>query len=284
MLSVAKTGGDFQALGAQHWAFFAEGGASLLVTFENVTALRESEDKLPEHYDLARSHGWSLLTILCEGETWWRDPAVFTYFDRLSEAGFLEAFDHVVLFGAGLAGYAAAAYSLAAPGAELVLVAPRATGDPHRTGWDTRQRGARRIDFDGPYSYAPEMAESAARVWLIHDPQNPLDAMHAALFLRPWVVPLHAPNTGETTEDVLREILALERILEAAMNGRLSPELFAQLWRGRRSNAAYLRSILAHARLTGHPKREAKICRSVTSRLNSPRFALRLAELTGEGQ
>jgi hypothetical protein len=46
----------------------------------------------------------------------------------------------------------------------------------------------------------------------------------------------------------------------------------------------YLRSILAEARLTGHPKREAMICRSVTARLNAPRFARRLAELTGEGQ
>lgn len=283
MLSVAEAGGDFQALGSSHWAFFAEAGPRLLVTFETIEALQESEDRLPEHFELARARGWSLMTILCEGETWWRDPGVFTYFDRLSDAGFLEAFDQVVLYGAGQAGYAAAAFSVAAPGAELVLVAPRATGDPQRTGWDTRQRSARRIDFDGPYSYAPDLAESASRVWLIHDPLNPADAMHAALFLHPWVVALHCPHTGETTEDVLREIQALDPILEAAMECRMTFDLFAQLWRGRRTNADYLRAILAHARLTGHPRREAKICRSVTSRLNSPRFARRLAELRGEG-
>ena len=41
-------------------------------------------------------------------------------------------------------------------------------------------------------------------------------------------------------------------------------------------------AVLAAARLSGHPQREIKICRSVTSRLNAPRFARRLEELTGE--
>jgi hypothetical protein len=76
----------------------------------------------------------------------------------------------------------------------------------------------------------------------------------------------------------------LDRILEAAMEGRLSPAFFTWLWRGRRSNGSYLRAILAQARLSGHRKREIMICRSVTTRLNAPRFARRLAELTGDSQ
>jgi hypothetical protein len=62
----------------------------------------------------------------------------------------------------------------------------------------------------------------------------------------------------------------------------MSADRFSWLWRGRRSNSSYLGAILAAARLSGHPKREVKICRSVTSRLRAPRFARRLAELTGE--
>jgi hypothetical protein len=68
------------------------------------------------------------------------------------------------------------------------------------------------------------------------------------------------------------------------MDGKFSSAYFAWLWRGRRSNGSYLRAILAAARLAGHSKREIMICRSVTARLNAPRFARRLAELTGEGQ
>jgi hypothetical protein len=76
----------------------------------------------------------------------------------------------------------------------------------------------------------------------------------------------------------------LDRILEAVMDGKFSPAYFTWLWRGRRSNGSYLRAILAAARLSGHRQREVMICRSVTARLNAPRFARRLAELTGESQ
>lgn len=282
--SAAEQSGDFLQLGSRHWAFFTEARPLLLVTFETLASLKESEEGLPAHFALCKERDWSLMTLICDGETWWRDPLVFTYFDRISDNSFLEAFDRVVFYGAGIAGYAAAAFSVTAPGADVVLVAPRATGEFNRTGWDQRLRGARRINFDGRYSYAPDMIDSAEKVWLIHDPLHAPDAMHAALFQRPWVMTLHAPHTTEATEDTLAEMEALDRILEAVMEKRFSPEFYSLLWRGRRTNADYLRSILAHARMTGHPRREAKICRSVTSRLNSPRFARRLAELNGEGQ
>lgn len=283
MLSIAEGDGDFLPLGDRHYAFFAEERPILLVTFEDAAAVRDRDrdDNLPEFYHMAKARGWSLLTILAEGETWWRDPAVFRYFDRLADDGFLEDFDRVIFYGAGPAGYAAAAYSITAPGAELVLVAPRATLDPALAGWDQRHRSARRINFRSRYGYAPDMTESASRVWLIHDPLHRPDAMHAALFQRPWVTQLHARHTGEGTEDTLKEMRVLDRILEAAMEGKFSPAYFSWLWRGRRSNSSYLRAILAAARLQGRPRREIMICRSVTSRLNAPRFARRLAELTG---
>jgi hypothetical protein len=282
MMAIADGDGDFLALGDRHWAFFAEERATLLVTFEDAAAIRDRPDNLPEHYSLAKARGWSLLTIIADGETWWRDPAVFHYFDRLADDGFLEDFDRVLFYGAGAAGYAAAAFSITAPSAELMLVAPRATLDPARAGWDDRHRIARRLDFKGRYGYAPDMTEGAARVWLIYDPLHKPDAMHAALFQRLWVTPLLARYTGEGTEDTMVEMRVLDRLLEAAMDAKLSTQYFAWLWRGRRSNASYLRAILSAARLSGHPRREIMICRSVTSRLNAPRFAKRLAELTSE--
>ena len=106
--------------------------------------------------------------------------------------------------------------------------------------------------------------------------------MHAALFQRPWVTPLHARYTGEGTEDTLREMQVLDRILEAAMDGKFAPSFSPGSGAGGGRTAAICGAILAAARLSGHRKREIKICRSVTARLNAPRFARRLAELTGE--
>lgn len=281
MTRLTEEDGDLLPLGDRHWAFFVEQKPVLLVTFEDAGAIREREGNLPAHQALAHSRGWSHLCIISEGETWWRDPAVYRYFDRLVDDGFLEDFERVVFYGAGISGYAAAAYSVASPGAELLLIAPRATMDTSLARWDDRHLAARRLNFTDRYGFAPDMTEGASKVWLIHDPYNMRDAMHAALFRRPYVTVLNAPHTGEATEDTLVEMQVLDRLLAAVMDGKLTPYGFARMWRGRRSNASYLRAILYAAERSGHPQREVMICRSVTSRLRAPRFQRRLAELTG---
>jgi hypothetical protein len=278
MEAVAEDDGYLEPLGPRHWAFFAESGPELLVTFERAEALRAREGNMPALWPLAQARGWSLLTILAEGETFWRAPAVWGYFDRLVDDAFFDDFDRVLFYGAADAGYAAAAYLVAAPGAAAVLVAPRATLLPEVAGWDRRHRAARRLDFTSRYGYAPEMTEGAGNVWVIHDPLNLPDAAHAALFRRPWTTVLHARRTGEATERALRATKALEPVLTEAMDGSLTPVSWARAWRGRRANPAYLRQTLAAA--AGHPRREIGICRSVAQRLRAPRYINRLAELT----
>lgn len=282
--AVVVDDGYLKPLGAHHWAFYVEAKPVLLVSFDTVTAIREHADRLPQYHAMARARGWSHLCIISDGETWWRDPAVFAYFDQLVDDGFMENFDQVVFYGQGAAGYAAGAYCAAAPGCEVVLVAPRATLDPARVPWEDRHPSATGIDFSGRYSYAPDMIEAAENVWLIHDPHHPADARHAALFAAPWVTPVFARHTGDGTEDTLIEMRIFDKIMEATFAGAMSLRYFARLWRGRRSNASYLRELLAVAESSGHTAREVMICRSVTRRLNAPRFARRLAKLTGADQ
>ncbi|MCB6176839.1 phosphoadenosine phosphosulfate reductase [Rhodobacter sp. Har01] len=278
---VAEDDGYLERLGKRHWAFFAEQGTTLLVTFERAEAVRARDSRMPAQYDLARAQRWSILTVLAEGETFWRDPAVWGYFDRLVDDAFFDDFDRVVFYGAGPAGYAAAAYMVAAPGARALLIAPRATMDPAIAGWDRRHRAARRLDFTRRYGYAPDMTGGADRVWLVHDPLHGPDAAHAALFRRPWLTVLNARRTGEATEAVLAATGVLDRALVAATEGRLTPAGFARLWRTRRSNPAYLRAILTEAVARKRPWMETLICRSVTRRMNAPRLQARLAGLTG---
>jgi hypothetical protein len=163
----------------------------------------------------------------------------------------------------------------------VLAVAPRATLDPAVAGWDRRHLKARRFDFTSRYGYAPDMTEGAAHVWLVHDPQHAPDAMHAALFRAPWVTPLKARRTGETTERALVGMGILDKVLEDAMAGTLTPARFARHWRSRRSYAFYLKTILAQAAAKKRPDLEKRICRSVTRRMKAPKFAARLAELTG---
>jgi len=164
---IGEDAGHFQTLGARHWAFFVDESPTLVVTFETVEDIRARPGQMPLGYDIAAAKGWSHLCLIAGGETFYRDARVYGYFDRLIDDAFFEDFDRVVFMGAGAQGYAAAAFSVAAPGCGVVAISPRATILPGIARWDTRSIGARRLDFTSRYGYAPDMIEGAARVWVL---------------------------------------------------------------------------------------------------------------------
>lgn len=276
---IAEDDGYLEPLGKDHWAFFAEDRTTLLVTFERAEKIRAREDKLPAAYAMCKERGWSLLTIIAEGETWWRDKSVWGYFDRLVDDAFFDDFDKVLFMGTGPGGYAACSYAVTAPGCSVLAIAPRATQDPEIAGWDRRDPKARRLDFTSRYGYAPDMTEGAGKVWLVLDPLNANDAMHAALFRAPWVTRLNARYTRETTEALLCSMRILETVVEEAMAGTLDTMSFAKAWRARRNNGTWLRGLLGVLAASKRPKLEAMVCRSVVQRMRVPRFAARLEQL-----
>ncbi len=197
MARAGREGGYFHALGTRHWALFHDDGPVLLVTFERLeTSGDRTPTGLPAGLAIAQDEGWSCLSLVASGDTWFRDPAIFAYVDQLVQEAFFEGFERVLFYGAAMGAYAACAYSVAAPGAVVLAVQPVATLDPARAGWDRRYLRQRRIGFAGRYGYAPDMTDGAAQVWLLHDPRDPMDAMHAALFARPHVQVLACPHLG----------------------------------------------------------------------------------------
>jgi hypothetical protein len=277
---IAEDAGYLEPLGAHHWAFFHDDGPVMLVTFETVETIRARPDQMPFGWAVARARGWSHLCIIADGDTWWRDPRVWGYMDRLVDDAFFEDFDRVCFFGAGEAGYAAAAYSVAAPGATVLAIRPRATIDPAVAGWDGRHRAARRLDFTSRYGFAPDMTEGAGQVFVLADPEEPLDAMHMALFRRSWTTRLPARFSGAEPEVMLAQMGLLIPLVMAAVDGRLTPSVWAGMWRARRMHAPWLRNVLARLGQGRSRLREAVFCRAVAARVNAPRFRRRLAELT----
>jgi hypothetical protein len=278
---IGAAAGSFEALGARHSAVFSDQGSVLLVSFESIAAIRRSgPDQLPMAFRTAEQKNWSSLSLIADGETWFRDPAVFAYFDRLVDEAFFEDFDQVVFYGAGMAGYAAAAFSVAAPGATVIILQPQATLDPLRTGWDPRFAEHRRIEFTGRYGYAPDMTEGAGPVFVIYDPDQSLDAMHAALFARPWVTLLPCPHVGRDVAGALAAMRVLPSILSAACTGVFDRSMFRTFYRSRRNHPPYLRTLMAKLDTDGRPLLNAILCRNVVQRLNGPKFRARLTELT----
>ncbi|WP_299427527.1 phosphoadenosine phosphosulfate reductase [uncultured Shimia sp.] len=277
---VADAHGHFQPLGKRHWATLVEDKPVLLVTFETIDSIQKRGDTgHPLGWELVRELGWSHLCVLSDGDTWFRDPEVIAYFDRLSDDGFFDEFDEVVFYGAGSCGYAAAAYSIVATDAQVVAVRPQATLSPRLAGWDKRFPHSRKIAFDGQYGFAPDMAAMADRCFVIYDPTQSLDAMHAALFARENTVLLPTAHLGDTPEEDLLEMQILYRVLVKAGAGTLSRAAFYKLYRARRAHVPYLDRLLRKVSQKNRPFVTALLCANVARRLKEPRYLRHLNAL-----
>lgn len=277
LATTADTHGHFQSLGHRHFGAFIDAGQTLLVTFESMQGAQFNPDGArPLGWDFVLDQGWSHLGLFSDGDTWFRDRHVYGYFDRLIDDGFFEDFDTVIFYGAGPCGYAAAAFSVASPGAHVLALQPQATLDPRVTEWDDRFTHMRRTSFTDRYGYAPDMLDAAARAYVFYDPSEDLDAMHAALFTRPNVTKHRLRLLGAALQGDLQKMDILTPLLEQVANDTLTDTSFAKLYRARRDYGVYLRNLLGALDASDRHWYSAMLCRNVTNRMNVPRFRRRL--------
>lgn len=275
---IAEDHGYFEPLGPDHSAMFIEGKPSLLVTFETIESARgRSSSDVPLGWELATSNGWSQLCLLSQGETWFRHRAVYQFIDRLIDDGFFEEFDQVVFYGVESCGYAAAAFSVASPGATVFAIAPQASLDPRICEWDDRFHYMRRTSFTDRYGYAPDMLEAAEKAFILYDPEVEEDAMHSALFIDDNVSRLRFRHLNAQIETFLRRMEILEPLIAKAMDRTLEPSDFHTAFRERRSYLPYLRELLTSVEATERPYLTALLCRNVLTRINTPRFRRQLS-------
>jgi hypothetical protein len=280
LAEMTEQSGMFEVLGPRHFATHVAAGRTLLVSFETIQGIQlHSELGQPLGWDMVRTHDWSHLCLISDGDTWFRDPAVYALMDRLTDADWFDAFDRVLFYGAGPCGYAAAAFSVAAPGAQVLAVQPQATLDPRVTEWDARFVHMRRTSFSDRYGYAPDMLDAAARAFVLYDPAEDLDAMHAALFTRPNVTKLRLPHMGNALQGDLIQMALLQDLLRAVAAGDLTVLKFARMSRARRDHPAYLRNLLGHLDAAHRPYLAMLLCHNVVSRMNAPRIQRRLEAL-----
>lgn len=273
---IADEAGYFQPLSAKHNAAFFDAGKTLLVTFESLQSIQSMNgESHPVGFEMVREEGWSLLSFFCDGQTWFRDQAIYRYFDRLVDDGFFEDFDEVIFYGAGSCGYAACAYSVAAPGARVLALSPQATLDPRVTEWDDRFRRMRRLSFTDRYGYAPDMLDAAEHATIIYDPRVEMDAMHAALFTRSNVDKLRMPYFGASLDLQMTRLDILYDLLGALGNGEDVASAFYKLHRQRRLDRNYLRAVLGDMEDAKRWTFAKAICDHAARALNAPRFKKR---------
>ena len=281
MDEIGEEAGYFEQLGDKHSAFFSDLGPVLLVTFETLVGVRRAGGgQMPLGYQIAAPRGWSSLSIIANEETWYRDATVYGFFDRLIDDAFFEDFDRVVFYGAGMGGYGATAFSVAAPGSTVLALAPQATLDTELAEWDRRFMRARKMDFNTRFGFAPDMTEGCEQVFIVYDPIQQVDAVHATMFRGPHVHRLRARNIGRDPQAELARLNVLRPLIDAACAGTLSPQRFYSLWRARRTNAHYLGRLIGRLQTLERPALLLRALRVANDMVDHPqlRKALERAE------
>ena len=193
------------------------------MAFETIFGIRSSsETGTPLAFDICERRNWSHMTVIAKDQSWFRDAHVFGFFDRLIDYGFFDQFEQVIFYGAGMCGYAAASFSVAAPGAKVLMIAPQATLDRDRAEWDDRFPSSRRLNFVDRYGYGPDMLEAAEDAWLIYDPDEIEDSVHASLFAASNVTAMRYRRGGAgAIEADMKSMSLISQCAEAALRGEL---------------------------------------------------------------
>lgn len=280
---VAEDLGYFENFG-KYCAAFIDAGPKLLVTFENAESIvARNKTAEPVGFHFVREEGWSHLGIYAHDESWYREDRVYRYIDRLIDDGFFEDFDDVLFYGANSGGYAATAFSVAAPGCRVLAIRPQATLDPQIAGFDQRFREQRIKDFSSRYGYAPDMIEAAQHAYIAFDPGQLMDAVHAALFTKPNVTALRCNGLGNRLDRALEGIDALDVMIHDAMSGDLTKQSFAKSLRSRREYAPYLRTLYHLTMRRDRKQLAVNVCAHALRSGHTRFFTDEFEKLTKEG-
>ncbi|MDT8856104.1 hypothetical protein RNZ50_13980 [Paracoccaceae bacterium Fryx2] len=251
----------------QHSFLYMPRGDTLVVTFDNLDiAMTKREDRRPWGFGFIEKQGWSMLGVMANGWTWYRDPWVWDQFDQLAASGFFARFKRVVFYGASMGGYAACAFVAACPGADVVAISPQSTLDRAMVPWETRYKTAWDRDFTGKYGDAAEVSRAAGRVTLLYDPFEPLDSGHATRFTGPNVLKLRASLMGHRLGSSLQQMGILAPITLGALNGTLTESAFYRALRARKTFPRYQRELFKRALDRGRPDLARRLGRWVLTR------------------
>ena len=270
---IGKRDGFFEEIGTKHSGLYIKQGSTLIVTFENLDHVERGDgERMPWGYEFVKKQGWSMLGMMAHGWTWYRDEAVFDFFDRLRDEKFFDQFENVVFYGASMGGYAASVFSAAVPGSKVILISPQATIDPKRVPWENRYPKAKNQPFDGRYSYGPDMIKSASKAFVFIDPHQKLDKKHANLFDPSDIEIYHSFYCGHRIASLWQQFGMLKPVILECVDGSLTKKSFYHMLRARKDNRRYQREMLTRLEKKGRDKLVIQYCTAVLARGHGPFF------------
>ena len=281
MQAIGQAHGFFRALDPAHSALFIEEGDTLLVTFDNAQRLKPmGPDGFPVGFEMVEEHEYSMLALYAEGATWFRSANVYEFFDGLGDEGFFEQFERVIFLGIGpAAGHAACAYSVVAPGAEVLASSPVATLERADVPFESRFAKARRMDFKSRYGFAPKLLDAALRAFVLFDSSGGLPAAHAALFRGAHIHRIGLPRLGPHLERLILTGEGIAPVIEALAgdDAETIKELREILSDRARLDAGYLKTLMVEAIKRNHSRLALRVAHHGAAVTDDPIFARHIA-------
>ena len=229
--------------------FHDQQSKTLVVTFEYAGKpdYRPNMDRLGWGVDWLTRQGHSVLAVKPLRTDWYRKKDLHHFLTGLRAGGFFDRFENVVFYGASMGGYAALAFSSLAPGCTVLALSPQVTLNPEMTAWDARFREGKQEDWGGQFVSGSDCSH-AGRVFVVYDPMNKPDRIHAESVVGDNVVHLKFPAGGHLVASQLSQLRLLGAVFRSALDGSLSTLSFAKIARHRKSLISYWVILAKHAR------------------------------------
>ena len=226
-----------------------------------------------------------MLGVIPKSALWYRDDALFDALGSLRDEGFFRAFAKVILTGSSMGGYAAAAFSSLVEGAVVISYNPISTLARDLAPWETGHKSGKLCNWDGRYHDSAAEIATARQVYILYDPMNRMDRLHAQRFSGHNVVHLATPFFGHGIPGVLLEMNILKQVMREGVAGILTPVGFARMMRHRRSTSKYWKCLIEALIRSNRMAAGAHYCRRMLETESTPYFRYRLALcLAGDGQ
>ena len=226
---------------------------TLIVSFDNLSSVKDpSLARETWGYPFYRSEDWSHLGVMAFEKNWFRDEMLFNFLEGQAKSGFFKRFKRVVMTGTSMGAYAATAFSALAPGCTVMAFSPQSTLDKKLVPWEERFGSGRKQDWSGRYRDAPECCRKAKDVFVIYDPYFEPDRLHAERYQGDNIHHLKSWYSSHKSALFMRRADLLKGVMQAAVAGKMTPQLYYKMFRSRRDLPWYYNGLADHALKAGH--------------------------------
>ncbi|MBE0452763.1 MAG: hypothetical protein IBX58_03695 [Roseovarius sp.] len=229
--------------------------ARLVVTFDNLSNVNDlSPGREPWAYKFLRDNGCSHLAVMARRKDWYRCPQLIAHLRKLAADGLFAGFDKVFFTGTSMGGFAALAFASLAPGATVISFNPQTTLDATLVPWEERFGMGRARDWSLPHSDCAFEIDEVDKAFVLYDPFFTPDRRHVDRLHGDNVIRLKTWCSGHFSPVFLRRANLLKPVMQRALDGTLTPEIFYRLYRDRRMLPWYRRALQTNLQVRGHDR------------------------------